>query len=159
MANLAPPPIQVPAEFQKDAETAKFFDALIRTVYQTWSELKGQFFQETTRTTDATVTALQRVAIPTSRTVYIEAIVVARRTGGSAGTVGDSAFYKRAGAFKNIAGVVTQVGATVSDTGEDQAGWDCGFALSGTNIVITGTGAINNDITWVSEVKYLEVGA
>lgn len=159
MAVLNPPPMQIPGALVKDKEMAGFFDALIRTVYQIWTEVFSISFKEKTLTTDATVTALQRIAVPNNQSVYIEAIVIARRTGGSAGTAGDTAFYKRCGCFKNIAGTLSQVGSTVADTGEDQAGWDCSFASSGTNIVLTATGAINNNITWESSVSFYEVGA
>lgn len=158
MAVLNPPPLTVPEEFTQSISINKFFDGLLRTIYQMWAEVFSLRFKQKTLTTDATITALQYVAIPVNNTVYIEAIVVARRTGGAAGSAGDGAFYKRAGAFKNIAGVISQIGGTVADTGEDQAAWDCQFASSGQTIAITGTGAVNNNITWESTVSFYTVG-
>lgn len=45
--------------------------------------------------------------------------------------------YRIIGGFKNIAGTVTQAGSTVVVTGtniEDDAGWSCTYAISGTEI-------------------------
>jgi len=159
MAKISPPPLQMPSAFVQDKEISSFFDQLLRVIYQMWVELFDIRTKARTTTTNATPTSLQFVTIDTNRSIYVEASVVARRTGGSAGTTGDSAFYKISGGFKNIAGTVTQVGSTVTDSGEDQAGWNCAFVISGASVVITGTGAANNNITWESSVSYHEVGA
>ena len=158
MSKLNPPPLQIPSVFNPDKEANGFFNALLRTIYQIWVEVFNLRFKATTRTTDASVTALQRVTVDTNKTVYIEARVVARRTGGSSGAVGDSAFYVAQGCFKNISGVVSLVASTILNGGEDQVAWDCGFAVSGTDAVLTGQGAANNNITWESIVSFYEVG-
>jgi hypothetical protein len=159
MAILNPPPLQLPSQLVEDREVAGFFDGLLRTVYQVWSQVFSLQFQEKTTTNDSTVTALQRVDVPTGKSVFVEARVVARRTGGSSGSDGDSAGYIRAATFKNISGTVSLVGSVASIyTAEDQAGWDCGFAISGTQAVLVGTGANNNNITWESFVSFYEVG-
>lgn len=156
---INPPPLQVPSRLNQDRETGGFFDALLRTLYQLWAEVRGQEFFARTTTADATNTALQRVSIPEGRTVFIDAAIVARRTGGSAGSAGDSAAYVRKAAFKNISGTVSLVGSVdTTYTAEDQAGWNCGYAISGTEAVLTATGAANNAITWNSFLKYYEVG-
>lgn len=159
MATLNPPPLQIPQSLSSDKETAGFFGALLRTIYQIWTEVFNLRFKAKTTTTDATVTALQRVDIDTNKSVYIEARVVARRTGGSAGAAGDTAFYVIQGCFKNISGVVSLVASTITNGGEDQAAWDIGFSIVGTQAVLVGTGAANNNITWESTVSFYEVGA
>jgi hypothetical protein len=159
MARVSPPILALPASLQQDKETAKFFDGLMRFIYQIWTEVNGRNFEEKTLTTDNTVTPLQRISVNLNTTVYIEGRVVARRTGGSAGAAGDSAFYVIQGCFKNVSGTVSLVSLTILNGGEDQAGWDCGFAVSGTQAVLVGTGANNNNITWESNVNYYEVGA
>lgn len=158
MASLTPPPLQIPSVFSQDKETAGFFAALLRTVYLIWTEVFNLRFKAKTLTTDATPTALQRIDVDTNKTVFIEGRVVARRTGGSSGTTGDSAFYVIQGCFKNIAGTVSLVASTILNGGEDQAGWDCTFSISGTQAVLVGTGAANNNITWESTVSFYEVG-
>lgn len=155
---INPPPLQIPSQLVQDKEMGGFFNALLRTVYQIWNEVFSIRFKEKTTTTDATVTPLQRVLVDTNKSVYIEARVVARRTGGSSGTAGDTAFYVLQGCFKNIGGTVSLVASTILNGGEDQAGWDCGFAISGTQAVVVGTGAVDNNITWESTVSFYEVG-
>jgi hypothetical protein len=160
MANKIPaPPIKMPSEFYENEETAKFFDALLRSVYQMWEEITKTKSRATTKTSGNTTTVLQRIAIKENRATYIEALVIAHRTGGTAGSNDDSAYYKLQGLFKNISGTIYQVGAIVVDSSEDQAGWNCSFYADGTDVVVSATGAIGNDITWESDVFYNEVGA
>lgn len=111
--------------------------------------------QNRAATTDATVTTLHSVATSTNQTVYVEATVVARRTGGSAGAAGDTAAYKVCGLYKNVSGTVTLVGAvTTLYSAESQAGWDCTLDVSGTTVRVRVTGAANNNVTWhLVEIK------
>jgi uncharacterized membrane protein len=155
---INPPPLQIPGSLVGDKELWGFFNALIRTIYQMWTELFSLRYKEKTTTTDAVVTPLQRIAVGTDKSVYIEARVIARRTGGSSGANGDTAFYVLQGCFKNIGGTVSLVASTILNGGEDQVSWDCGFAVSGTQAVVVGTGAANNNITWESTVSVYEAG-
>lgn len=155
---INPPPLQIPGQLLTDKELSGFFNALIRTVYQIWTELYSIRFKEKTTTTNAAVTPLQRILVDTNKSVYIEARVIARRTSGSAGAVGDTAFYVLQGCFKNISGTVSLVASTILNGGEDQVAWDCGFGISGNQAVLVGTGAVNNTITWESTVSVYEVG-
>lgn len=154
-----PPPLQPPADFLLDKPKAAFFGALINTIYQLWTAVYGLQTSATVRTTDSTVTALIRTEIPEGKTVMLECMVVARRTGGSAGSVGDSAFYRLTGAYKNISGVLTGIGSPNLIGGEDQAAWDLGFSTSGTYAVVAVTGANNNNITWEGTLSIYVVGA
>lgn len=110
-------------------------------------------------TTNATPTNAHRAVVPqvpTDSTMIIQAKVSARRTSGTAGATGDAAAYIRSACYKNIAGTVTLVGAITDGlTAEDQAGWDCSFAISGTDVFLQVTGATNNNITWNYELFYL----
>jgi len=106
-------------------------------------------YQNRVATTDATVTTLHSVSTVSNNSYIVEAKVLARRTGGSAGTASDTAGYKIIGVFKNNAGTLTQVGTTtIEHTSEDQAGWNCTFDTSGTTIRVRVTGATNNNVTW-----------
>lgn len=118
-------------------------------------------YQNRLTTTDATVTTIHTVAIPTTTTIGLIAHVVARRTGGAAGTAEDGAFYIRAATFKNVAGTATQIGATTAlHTNEDQAGWDLTFAVAAGNALIQVTGAVDNNIVWhLSKLEYMPVGS
>jgi len=111
-------------------------------------------------TTDATVTTLQTISTLSNTCIMIESQVVARRTGGTAGTAGDVAAYKRIAAFKNVSGVLTQIGTTTdAGTFESQAGWNCTIDTSGTNIRVRVTGAANNNVTWHSTTQVSRVSS
>lgn len=116
--------------------------------------------QKGVQTTDATVTTLHTFAIPASRTVTIEATVTARRHGGAAGTAEDGASYKLVGAFKNVAGTATLIGAvTRVHEAEDQAAWDCVLTASGGNVLLRVTGAANNNVAWSMTARVYKVGS
>jgi len=153
-----PPPLQIPAQLVQEKETEGFFNSLLRTIYQLWNEVFSLRFREKTLTTDATVTPLQRVLVDVNKSVFIEARVIARRTGGAAGSEGDTAFYILQGCFKNVGGTVSLVAATILNGGEDQTGWDLGYSVSGNQAILVGTGAEDNNITWESTVSFYEVG-
>lgn len=101
----------------------------------------------TVNTTDDTPTTVQTIATATDVSYVVDVTIVARRTGGTAGSAGDSAAYWLRGLFVNVAGTLTQVGATEKVEFEDQAGWDADFAVSGTDILVQFTGAVDNDVT------------
>src|SRR5690606_7846477 len=98
-------------------------------------------------TTDATATTLFTVILSDEKTYYIRAVVVARRTGGSAGDAGDSAAYVVSGCFKRTGGgAATLVGAVQADfAADDQAGWNCTLDTDTNNVRIRVTGAVDNN--------------
>lgn len=156
---LSPPPLQVPGDFLLDKMKQAFFNSLINTIYQLWTAVYAIRTKVKRTTTDATATGLIRVGVDNNKTVMIQAHIVARRTGGSSGTTGDSAWYVLTGAYKNISGVLTGIGSPSLIGGEDQAAWDVGFTNSGTEAVVLVTGAAGNDITWEGTISVYEVGA
>jgi len=107
----------------------------------------------TVSTTDATVTTIATISTSTGNVILVESTLVGARTGGAAGASGDSATYKRLSKFVNDAGVLTDDGDTDVHTNEDQAGWDITLAVSGTDILIQVTGAINNNIDWAATYR------
>jgi hypothetical protein len=97
-----------------------------------------------------TITA-QTVPIPLNSVVLMRTNIVGYRTGGTAGAVGDSAAYTRTARIKNVAGVVT-INDLFSDFASyDQAAWDATFAVSGSNVLVQVTGAVNNNINWLAQ--------
>lgn len=109
--------------------------------------------QTAVQTTDATVTVLDTIpmGVLTAPINVIESVVTGARTGGSSGTAGDSAGYKIIATYKNVAGTVTLVGSiVVVMSSEDQAAWNCTFAVNGQNIELRVTGAANNNVTWTA---------
>lgn len=115
-------------------------------------------YQGRVATTDATVTTINTVAITASNTYLLEARVVARRTGGTAGTADDGAVYIRRAMITTKAGTVTINATQDGLTQEDQAGWDCTLAVSGANVLVRVTGAVDNSITWHSTLTVQNVG-
>lgn len=156
---LAPPPLQVPPEFILDKNKQGFFTALVNTIYQMWTALYGIRTTATVKTTNATNTGILRIKVATNKTLMVVAHIVARRTGGSAGSNGDSAWYTLSGAYKNISGTLTAIGTPDLIGGEDQGGWNVGFTTSGEEIVVLVTGAANNNITWEGTFSTYTVGA
>lgn len=119
-----------------------------------------RFYHGRAATTDATVTTINTIAVAATTTVMIEAHVRARRTGGTSGTAEDAAGYIIAGTYKNVAGTATLVGAVSADyTAEDQAGWDATLTASGGNVLLRVTGAANNNVTWHSTVRVMQVSS
>lgn len=119
--------------------------------------LNTRYFLEAS-TTDATATTLFTHSPLTSSLNYYELRVRAIRTGGSAGAAQDSAAYVVRAAYKRVGSAApTIVGAITADyTAEDQAGWDCTFAVSGNNVIVQITGAVNNNISWRGEIKIIK---
>lgn len=109
--------------------------------------------EATVSTTDATVTTLQTITVPATTTIGIETLIVARRTGGAAGTAEDGARYKISGVYKNVAGTATIIGVTTVLADEDQAAWDATLDVTGANVRLRVTGAVNNNINWASTTQ------
>lgn len=104
-------------------------------------------------TTDATTTTLFTISAPLNATFLVTGYVVARRTGGSAGTANDGAGYRVKMLVKNEAGTVAVIGdpATfITVIGESQAGWTAEPSAPGGSLVgVRVTGAVDNNVTWV----------
>lgn len=109
-----------------------------------------------TNTTDATVTTGAVFSTVNNRAYKIIASVIGLRTDDFA-EVGD---YMLEAAFKNDAGVLTQIGSTRSlhTANESTAGWDAGIDASGTDIRVRLTGAADTPITWLVNAEVIEVG-
>lgn len=100
-------------------------------------------------TTTSTVTTLATVATITDSVTMIKATVMARRTGGTAGSVDDSATFVRTARVKNVAGTVSIATLQTDFTTCDQKGvWAATISFSGTSALITVAGAANNNIDW-----------
>lgn len=155
---LSPPPLQVPPQFLQDKQTQGFFSGLLNTIYQLWTAVYSIRNDASVTTTDASTTAVMRIAVDNNTTMMIVANIVARRTGGSSGSVGDSAFYTLTGAYKNINGALTGIGTPALIGGEDQSAWNVGFTTDGVNAVVTVLGAAGNEIKWNATVSTYVVG-
>ena len=120
----------------------------------------GTLVSGSVTTTDATVTTILSIEVPTSTTTGLDITVLARRTGGSAGAAEDGAHYKRHATYKNVAGTATIIGAVSSPhTAESQAGWDVTFVPSGNRVEVRVTGALNNTVAWEAHARVHKVTA
>lgn len=111
--------------------------------------------QYRTTTTSATVTTLGAITLNASTTTLIEARVVARRTGGTAGTAEDGIAVVVRGAYKMVGGVATALtNGTPATTFEsdDQAAMTATLDTSGATVRVRVTGAANNNLTWHATV-------
>ena len=157
--SINPPPLQVPPEFAENKLQNAFFSGLLNTIYQMWTTLYGLQTTARVTTNNADVTALLRVSVREGTTSMIKAEIVGRRTGGSAGSAGDSAFYTLTGAYKNVGGTLTGIGSPVLQGGEDVAAWNVGFDTSGESAIVTVKGETNYDITWEGAISVYVVGS
>ena len=99
-------------------------------------------------TTDGSATTMATIATTTDTVMLLEVMVEGRRTGGTAGTAGDSACYSRTARIKNVGGTVTIQTLQTNYTSEDQPAWNATIDVNSTNARIRVTGAINNNISW-----------
>lgn len=100
------------------------------------------------QTANATPTLLQTIAIPLDKTVLIELRIVAKRTGGTAGSAGDSDVFIVMALAKNVSGIVTLSSVETVYASSGQEGWDVTLDPSGASVLVNVTGAANNNITW-----------
>ncbi|CAB4125128.1 hypothetical protein UFOVP53_65 [uncultured Caudovirales phage] len=131
-----------------DINSSAIVRGALRIADATATKANFEMVQAQVSTTDATVTPIASVAIPTNSVVMLKAKIVGRRTGGTAGTVMDSAAYERTAKFKNIAGTVTIANLQSDYTSEDQAAFNGTIVVNGTNAEIQVKGAANNNMDW-----------
>lgn len=101
-----------------------------------------------------TSTVVGTIQLPADTTMLIEAVVVARRTGGVSGTAQDGGGFIWYGTFKNIAGTATIIAAPILNAMSDQPAWTIGYGIAGDLINVQATGAAGNDIMWTSAIRY-----
>jgi hypothetical protein len=117
-------------------------------------------YQGRVTTADASSAVLYSFSPAADRTYLVEARVVARRTGGAAGTADDGAVYVKSCMVTTKAGTPTiNATATVVEQ-EDQAGWDVTFGvIVGGVFRVNVTGAADNNVTWHGTVVVQDVSA
>jgi len=98
------------------------------------------------QTTNATVTTIITVPIPTSSTVNIMSNVTGLRSDNVIG-----AGYIRIGTYRNNAGTVSIIGGiTATHTAENNASWNCTYVISGTNVLVSVIGMAATTINWAA---------
>lgn len=113
-----------------------------------------------TTTSNATTATLATITLTAHKTYHLEARVLARRTGGTAGAAEDGASYVLQATFQTTSGgSAALIGSvTVVHAGESQSGWNATLDANSTNARVRVTGAADNDIVWHATVLLQEVG-
>jgi len=112
----------------------------------------------TKNTTTAGPDTLQTIAIPNNSAMLITANITCRKTGGAGvGAVGDANGYIRTVIAKNVGGVVTIGAIQTSYTSENIAAFNATFVISGTNILVQVSGAVNDNVSWSGVIKMVSV--
>ena len=96
-------------------------------------------------TTNATVTTIDTVPIPTSKAIMIKAKVVGIKDDFSA-----KGGFEVEAIYANNAGTVTLQGIVNNIHKQAAAGWNVTFVISSTNVLIRVTGAAATNISWKS---------
>lgn len=122
-----------------------------------WS-VEDELLQDTIETTTADPIVAQTISVPTDSVLVLEMKALGVRTGGTAGSAGDSASYHRIARFKNVAGTVTRHTLQTVYTSEDQAGWNATLQVSGTDVQIIVSGSSNNQVFWAIST-HLQISA
>ena len=136
-------PAYAQASFVYDATSGYWVDVPSKTPFGEDS------YPATVLTTNATPTTFLTVATSTDQNYFVHAKVLARQTGGSAGNVGDGGGFDCYATYRNVSGVLTEIGDSCLVEHRDDATWALDFSPSGTNILVRVTGATNKNITWM----------
>lgn len=103
-------------------------------------------------TTDATANVTsQTIAVPADKVISLESTIVYRKTGGAGvGVTGDGTTIKLNSSVKNVGGTLTldTVQNTYTGTTNAIAGVSATYTISGTNVLVSVTGVLNDNITW-----------
>ncbi len=108
--------------------------------------------KKTVSTTNATVTTIDTVPIPTGQMVMLTAKVVARKS-----TNDQQGFFDVIAGYCNNAGTVSIQGVVNYQDRQTQATWNVTFVISGTNVLIRVKGAAGATISWKCARQTLKV--
>jgi hypothetical protein len=122
--------------------------------------ISSTYYHAYAETTDATPTILFSFETESDKSYFIEGVVVARRTGGTGGSAGDSFASNFRVVVKNISGTASLVSGggiigTIQDNNMNP--WNLNPGTSGNEFRLTVTGIADNNITWrLGECKVIE---
>ncbi len=119
------------------------------------------YLQQRVATTNATPTTLATIPITASNTYLITTDVIARRTGGTAGTADDGKVWHLARGYVTLAGTVTDLGLIESGNGGvgGATAWGIALNISSTNVLLQVSGATGVNVTWHAFYKVKKVGS
>lgn len=112
---------------------------------------RDQWFHQRVATTNSTLTTIATIAIAADTVYHIDAIIVSRRTGGSAGSANEGGIGHLEAGFVNNGGTVSQVGGDIMNQWKSTysaGGGAIQFTISGTDLLIQVGGQTNMNISW-----------
>nr|QYA18578.1 adhesin YadA [Clandestinovirus] len=101
-----------------------------------------------TSTVGTIVVTAQTVPVIASQIQWIEVKALGKRTGGSAGSVSDSAYFRVTGLYYNNAGTVSLIGSVIKEFIPATTSWNVNLTISTTNVLVEVSGATNVNIDW-----------
>jgi hypothetical protein len=107
------------------------------------------------QTTNDSSTTLADIAIPSDAVANIEAKIVCRQHGGTAGSAGDGASYIRHIHARNISGAISVRQNATSVTSEDVNSFNVSVSASDPNVRIEAVGGVDRNIAWFAHVEML----
>lgn len=106
----------------------------------------------TASTTNATVTTIDTVSIPTDQMVMLVAKLVAKKD-----DITSNGYYDMIAGYANNSGTVAIQGAVNYQDRQTPAGWNVTFVISGTNVLIRVRGAAATNVSWRCARQTLKV--
>lgn len=107
------------------------------------------------QTTDSTATTLADISVPSGAVAGIDAKIVCRQHGGTAGSTGDGASYVRNIHARNNAGTVSVRQNATSVTSEDSNSFNVIVSANIANVRIQAVGDTDRNIAWFAHVEML----
>lgn len=139
-----------PKEISADIVPNSITDTQINKISPTKIEdAQNKTYEGSVLTTNNVSTTILSVNCATETNTLMEAKIVARRTGGTAGSPGDGATFKRSFRVKSIGGVVTIHDIQSDYTSRDNAAMNVSFQVSGAVVEVKVKGLNNNNIKWI----------
>lgn len=109
----------------------------------------GQVLAGNLTTTNNTATAVQSVPVPSNASIYISVVMVGRRTDGV--NAGDTAIAKLECVYKNVGGVLTQIGADTASLPYASTSINASVAssaINGSQVDLRIAGVVGATIDW-----------
>jgi hypothetical protein len=119
--------------------------------------LDQQILLGSAATTGTTETVIQTLSPVSNKSYFVETRIIGRRTGGGAGTAGDTAIFVMMAKVKDISGDAGVFDVANIYTSKDQSTWNAEIIASGSNALIRVIGAASNDISWSATTTVKEI--
>lgn len=105
------------------------------------------------QTTDDTLTILHQVDIPENSMALCQTWIVAARTAGALGNVGDCGSFIRIGTIRNVANSLSLMQVESAYTYRMQKNWNIVWSTLGTALIIQVKGSLGNTINWQGKTR------